>query len=85
MVLVDANVLLDILTADPQWAVWSAEKLAQGLALNPRDPCRGVRRVSHRDGIGGCARFAGCDSDGVQINVEQIFKLLSPETRVKSL
>ena len=39
MVLVDANVLLDILTADPQWAVWSAEKLeqalAQGFAITP--------------------------------------------------
>lgn len=39
MVLVDANVLLDILTADPRWAVWSAEKLEralpQGLAINP--------------------------------------------------
>ena len=39
MVLVDANVLLDILTADPKWSVWSAEKLerslAQGLSINP--------------------------------------------------
>ena len=39
MILVDANVLLDILTADPQWAAWSAEQLeqalAQGLAINP--------------------------------------------------
>ena len=39
MVLVDANVLLDILTADPRWAAWSAEKLEralpQGLAINP--------------------------------------------------
>lgn len=39
MVLVDANVLLDVLTADPQWADWSAERLeralAQGLAINP--------------------------------------------------
>jgi len=38
MVLVDANVLLDILTDDPQWADWSAAKLEQalprGLAIN---------------------------------------------------
>ena len=38
MILVDANVLLDVLTADPQWADWSAEKLErglkQGLAIN---------------------------------------------------
>ena len=39
MVLVDANVLLDIITSDPQWFAWSAEKLeralTQGLAINP--------------------------------------------------
>jgi hypothetical protein len=39
MVLVDANVLLDILTADAQWSAWSAEKLeralGQGLGINP--------------------------------------------------
>ena len=39
MILVDANVLLDILTADPEWADWSAENLErglrQGLAINP--------------------------------------------------
>ena len=39
MVLVDANVLLDIITTDPKWFAWSAEKLeralAQGLAINP--------------------------------------------------
>lgn len=39
MVLVDANVLLDIITSDPQWFGWSAEKLEnalpQGLAINP--------------------------------------------------
>ena len=37
--LVDANVLLDIITSDPEWFAWSAEKLeralAQGLAINP--------------------------------------------------
>ncbi len=39
MVLVDANVLLDILTADAQWSEWSADKLeralGQGLGINP--------------------------------------------------
>ena len=39
MVLVDANVLLDIINADPQWFAWSVEKLeralALGLAINP--------------------------------------------------
>lgn len=39
MVLVDANGLLDILTADAQWSAWSAEKLeralGQGLGINP--------------------------------------------------
>ena len=39
MVLVDANVLLDILTADSEWAVWSqgeVERAAnEGLAVNP--------------------------------------------------
>jgi predicted nucleic acid-binding protein len=38
MVLVDANVLLGILTADPEWMAWSAEKLeralTQGIAIN---------------------------------------------------
>lgn len=39
MVLVDANVLLDIITSDPKWFDWSAGRmeraLAQGLAINP--------------------------------------------------
>ena len=39
MVLVDANVLLDIITADARWFSWSAEKLeralSHGLAINP--------------------------------------------------
>lgn len=39
MVLVDANVLLDVLTDDPQWANWSASQLERslkrGLAINP--------------------------------------------------
>ena len=39
MVLVDANVLLDLLTDDPNWADWSQEAIArsvaEGLAINP--------------------------------------------------
>ena len=39
MVLVDANVLLDIITSDPRWFEWSASQmerlLSQGLAINP--------------------------------------------------
>ena len=39
MVLVDANMLLDVLTNDPVWAAWSQGKLeraaAEGLAINP--------------------------------------------------
>lgn len=39
MVLVDANVLLDVVTADPVWSGWSQRELAQlaadGLAINP--------------------------------------------------
>jgi predicted nucleic acid-binding protein len=40
MVLVDANVLLDILTDDPKWREWSEEKLVAAgatdqLAVNP--------------------------------------------------
>ena len=39
MVLVDANVLLDVLTDDPVWAAWSQAELAraasEGLAINP--------------------------------------------------
>ena len=39
-VLVDSNVLLDILIADPQWEAWSAEALARAaedshVAINP--------------------------------------------------
>ncbi len=39
-VLVDSNVLLDVLTEDPEWYAWSAEALARcadesGLAINP--------------------------------------------------
>ena len=39
MVLVDANVLLDILTADSEWTAWSQGELVRaagdGLAINP--------------------------------------------------
>jgi predicted nucleic acid-binding protein len=39
VVLVDANALLDILTADPVWSAWSQgammEAAAEGLAINP--------------------------------------------------
>ena len=31
-VIVDANVLLDILTADPQWLAWSAAELRKARA-----------------------------------------------------
>jgi len=34
-VLVDANVLLDILTADPQWLAWSAAELGKARAAGP--------------------------------------------------
>ena len=39
-VLVDSNVLLDILTADPEWEAWSSDALARAaedayLAINP--------------------------------------------------
>jgi predicted nucleic acid-binding protein len=40
MVLVDANVLIDVLTDDPEWRVWSEERLLEAaaeeeLAINP--------------------------------------------------
>lgn len=39
MVLVDANILLDILTSDPEWFDWSAAQMEKalpgGLAINP--------------------------------------------------
>ena len=34
-VLVDANVLLDILTADPQWLAWSSAELTKARAVGP--------------------------------------------------
>jgi hypothetical protein len=36
MVLVDANVLLDILTADPEWMAWSAEQLERAVTQGSR-------------------------------------------------
>ncbi len=35
MILVDANVLLDVLTADPVWLPWSSAELAKAQALGP--------------------------------------------------
>ena len=40
MILVDSNVLLDVLTADPQWGSWSEEQLlaafeSDELGINP--------------------------------------------------
>jgi predicted nucleic acid-binding protein len=35
MILVDANVLLDILTADPQWLEWSSGELRRAKASGP--------------------------------------------------
>jgi predicted nucleic acid-binding protein len=35
MVLVDSNVILDVATADPRWAEWSAEQLAHWLDQGP--------------------------------------------------
>jgi hypothetical protein len=32
MLFVDSNVILDVITADPHWAAWSATQLAQTLA-----------------------------------------------------
>lgn len=35
MVLVDSNVILDVATADPRWARWSAEQLARWFDQGP--------------------------------------------------
>jgi predicted nucleic acid-binding protein len=35
MVLVDSNVILDVVTADPRWAHWSAHQLARWLDRGP--------------------------------------------------
>lgn len=35
MVLVDSNVLLDVITADPIWCIWSAETLQHHLDAGP--------------------------------------------------
>ena len=35
MILVDANVLLDVLTADPVWLPWSSAELSKAQALGP--------------------------------------------------
>ena len=35
MLFVDSNVILDVITADPHWASWSATQLAQALDAGP--------------------------------------------------
>lgn len=35
MLFVDSSVILDVITADPQWASWSATQLAQALDAGP--------------------------------------------------
>jgi predicted nucleic acid-binding protein len=57
MVLVDANVLLDVLTDDPRWASWSEEKLLDVIetdqaAVNPiiyAELCAAYRTVTELD------------------------------------
>jgi adenine-specific DNA-methyltransferase len=44
-----------------------------------------VKELAKRKPLRAVFRDSGYDSDSVKINVEQIFKLLSPETEVKSL
>jgi len=38
MVMVDANVLLDVITADPIWCTWSTEALQRRLDAGPAIP-----------------------------------------------
>ena len=35
MLFVDSNVILDVITADPNWSAWSATQLAQALDAGP--------------------------------------------------
>jgi uncharacterized protein with PIN domain len=35
MLFVDSSVILDVITADPHWAAWSATQLAQALDAGP--------------------------------------------------
>ena len=44
-----------------------------------------VKELAKRKPLRAVFRDSSYDSDSVKINVEQIFKLLSPETEVKSL
>ena len=44
-----------------------------------------VKELAKRKPLRAVFRDSGYDSDSVKINVEQIFKLLSPETEVKTL
>jgi predicted nucleic acid-binding protein len=57
--LVDANVILDVVTDDPQWAEWSAGQLAQAanrsrLAINPiiyAEVSIGYERIEDLDAV----------------------------------
>jgi adenine-specific DNA-methyltransferase len=44
-----------------------------------------VKQIAHRQPLRVVFRDAGFDSDAVKINVEQIFRLLSPGTEVRTL
>jgi adenine-specific DNA-methyltransferase len=44
-----------------------------------------VKQLAKRKPLRAVFRDSSYDSDSVKINVEQIFKLLSPETEVKTL
>ena len=51
-VLVDANVLLDVLTEDPRWLAWSAEALeraAEVAVLALEKPGSGARRIIEQE------------------------------------
>jgi predicted nucleic acid-binding protein len=58
-VLVDANVILDVVTDDPRWAEWSADQLAQAadrsrLAINPiiyAEVSIGYQRIEDLDAV----------------------------------
>lgn len=49
MVLVDANVLLDILTSDPKWFQWSAGRMERARDQS-RDLCRTDSGISQGGG-----------------------------------
>ena len=69
-----------------------ATEVLENLSLqNAAGPVRVVELVSSsgnlvpRRGVGLIFPLAGCDDDSTRINVEQIFKLLSAGTEIKSL